>query len=77
MARVPWNKGKHNVYSKAILKKMSRVQFIRFQNNQHPNLGRVMPEEQKVRFRKSLKEYYKTHNGYWKDKSLPKNTDAN
>jgi len=31
-----------------------------------------MPEEQKVRFRKSLKEYYKTHDGYWKDKKFTK-----
>ncbi len=47
------NKGKHNVYSKAILKKMSRGQFIRFQNSPHPNLCRVMPEEQKTQFRKT------------------------
>jgi hypothetical protein len=53
MARVPWNKGKHNVYSKAILKKMSRGQFIRFQNGPHPNLGRVIPEDQKTQFRKT------------------------
>ena len=42
--------------TKRILKgnpqKMSRGQFIRFQNSPHPNLGRVIPEEQKTQFRK-------------------------
>jgi hypothetical protein len=40
-------------YTQRQSSKMSRGQFIRFQNSPHPNLGRVIPEDQKTQFRKT------------------------
>lgn len=38
----------------------------------HPFLGKHHTEESKEKFRKSINEYYKNNDGYWKYKSLPK-----